>query len=177
MNKSSPLLALGFVFTFLAGFGTHFLYKRWNVPGGELTTANILQPAGSPQQRIEPQSHSVTFLPQEPGTFREAELPLLQAREVEKLRAQNGHRARIRGRVFRVGHAVKSNTYFIDFGPAREALKAVIFASALDSFKERELAPTELEGKEVEIEGSVRDHPQYGLEIILEHPEQIKILK
>ena len=31
-----------------------------------------------------------------------------------------GNRARIRGRVFRVGHSAKSNTYFLNFGPSRK---------------------------------------------------------
>jgi hypothetical protein len=52
----------------------------------------------------------------------------------------------------------------------------VIFASAVESFDKKKLAPKGYEGKEVEIDGVVRDHPQYGLEVILEDPAQIRII-
>ena len=104
------------------------------------------------------------------------EVPTLTAREVDKIRALTGKLARVRGRVFRVGHSAKSNTYFLNFGPSREALTAVIFASALELFEKNQLAPKNFENKEVEITGQIKDHPQYGLEIILENPKQIKIL-
>ena len=100
----------------------------------------------------------------------------MQARDVDRIRGLTGNRARIRGRVFRVGHSAKSNTYFLNFGPSREALTGVIFASAVESFDKRKLAPKGYEGKEVEIDGVVRDHPQYGLEVILEDPAQIRII-
>jgi hypothetical protein len=29
----------------------------------------------------------------------------------------------------------------------------------------------------VELRGEIKDHPQYGLEMVLENPSQIKILK
>ena len=83
---------------------------------------------------------------------------------------------RVRGRIFRVGHSAKSNTYFLNFGPSREALTAVIFASAAELFEKGKLAPKNFESREVEVQGEVKDHPQYGLEIILENPAQIKII-
>jgi hypothetical protein len=95
---------------------------------------------------------------------------------VEKIRGLAGQQARIRGRVFRVGHSAKSNTYFLSFGPSREALTAVIFASATELFDKNKLPPKKFENREVEISGSIKDHPQYGLEIVLEHPKQIKIM-
>jgi hypothetical protein len=174
MNKSLPKVVFGFALAFGAGFGAHFLYQRWSVPGVELAGAGRA-PEGSPSVGLEPQNHEVTFIPPRSAGAR-AELPVLQARELEKLRALTGNQARIRGRVFRVGHSAKSNTYFLDFGPAREALTAVIFASAVQSFEQRKLAPKELAGKEIEIEGVVKDHPQYGLEVILENPAQVRIV-
>jgi hypothetical protein len=175
MNKPLPSVAIGFVFAFVAGFGTHFLYKRWNLPARELATAKFSQP-GRSQEKLDSQDYAVTFVPQWPSAVSLAELPLLQARDVEKLRGLTGQQARIRGRIFRVGHSTKSNTYFLNFGPSREALTAVIFASALESFEQRKLAPKGFEGKEIEIEGVVKDHPQYGLEVILENPAQIRIV-
>jgi len=175
MNKSLPNVVFGFALAFGAGFGTHFLYKRWSMPGGELVSASPSRTV-SPPVAFEPQNHEVTFIPPRPAAVAGAELPVLQARDIEKLRGLTGNQARIRGRVFRVGHSAKSNTYFLDFGPSREALTAVIFASALESFEQRKLAPKQFEGKEIEIEGVVKDHPQYGLEVILENPAQVRIV-
>ena len=76
----------------------------------------------------------------------------------------------------RVGHATKSNTYFLSFGPSREALTAVIFNSAAELFEKSKQPPKSFENREVEISGFMKDHPQYGLEIILEDPKQIKIV-
>jgi hypothetical protein len=111
-----------------------------------------------------------------PSEPKPVELPVLAARDVEKIRALADRQARIRGRIFRVGHAAKSNTYFLSFGPSREALTAVIFNSAADLFEKSEQAPKSFENRDVEISGFIKDHPQYGLEIILEDPKQIKIL-
>jgi hypothetical protein len=175
MNKSLPSVVFGFALAFGAGFGTHFLYKRWSMPGGELVNASAARTV-RPPVGFEPQNHEVTFIPPRPAAGARAELPVLQARDLEKLRGLTGNQARIRGRVFRVGHSAKSNTYFLDFGPSREALTAVIFASAVESFEQRKLVPKEFEGKEIEIEGVVKDHPQYGLEVILENPAQVRIV-
>jgi exonuclease VII large subunit len=107
----------------------------------------------------------------------QAEPPVLQAVDTEKIRALAGKPARIRGRVFRVGHSAKSNTYFLNFGPSRSALTAVIFASAVDLFEQDKLPPKGFDGREVEVHGEVKDHPQYGLEIVLNNTSQITILK
>jgi len=105
-----------------------------------------------------------------------AEVPSLPARDVDRLRALTGTQARVRGRVFRVGHSAKSNTYFLNFGPSREALTAVIFSSGVELFEKSQLLPQSFENKEIEITGQIKDHPQFGLEIIVENPKQIKIL-
>jgi hypothetical protein len=134
-------------------------------------TAETHRPGG------EPQSFRVTFVPFSPAVSIQEEGPSAQAREVEKIRKLAGNRARIRGRIFRVGHSAKSNTYFLNFGPSREALTAVIFASAVELFEKNKLQPKAFEGREVEVHGEIKDHPQYGLEVILESPSQIKILE
>ena len=95
---------------------------------------------------------------------------------MEKIRALGGNQARIRGRVYRVGHSAKSNTYFLNFGPSRTAFTAVIFASALELFEGQKIRPQGYEGKEVELTGEIKNHPKYGVEMILEDPAQIKVL-
>ena len=166
-----------FVAAFVAGFATHFFYQRWN-PLSEESQEII---AGSPglvseSSTFRPQSHRVSYAPFSAPAERQAELPVLQARDVEKIRGLAGNQARIRGRVFRVGHSAKSNTYFLNFGPSREALTAVIFASAAELFEKSKLSPKNFDGREVELQGEVKDHPQYGLEVILESPSQIKVV-
>jgi hypothetical protein len=39
-----------------------------------------------------------------------------------------------------------------------------------------QVLPKNFENKDVEILGQIKDHPQYGLEMIIENPKQIKIL-
>jgi hypothetical protein len=170
MKQFSPAITFGLLIAFLAGFVSHLLYQRWN-------PATATNPGKNFEFRldVEPPSFRVTFLPTPPAQI-QADMPLVQAREVEKIRRLTGNQARIRGRVFRVGHSAKSNTYFLNFGPSREALTAVIFASAAELFEKNQLQPKAFEGKEVELHGEIKDHPQYGLELILENPAQIKLL-
>jgi hypothetical protein len=170
----SAAITIGLLVAFLAGFVSHVLYQRWN-PSFPATDTN---PGKNSELRfgVEPQSFPVTFLPTPPSPLVPADMPLMQAREVEKIRRLTGNQARIRGRVFRVGHSTKSNTYFLNFGPSREALTAIIFASAAELFEKNNLQPKVFEGREVELQGEIKDHPQYGLELILEHPAQIKML-
>jgi hypothetical protein len=168
------------VLSFAAGLCTHFLYQRWNPPIIESDgSAVMVQPLGQDLAVIPPQQHKVSFVPLSSELAREeipVELPSLAARDVEKLRALTGKPARVRGRVFRVGHSAKTNTYFLNFGPSREALTAVIFSSTAELLEKNKLAPNIFENKEVEITGQIKDHPQYGLEVIVENPKQIKII-
>ncbi len=160
---------------FSAGWLSHVLYQRWK-------PADLASPAVIPNQNpplaFAGQSHLVRFVPWSAPGFEEGspELPVLVARDVDKIRALAGRQARIRGRVFRVGHSAKSNTYFLNFGPSREALTAVIFASSVELFEKARLAPKSFENRDVELLGQVKDHPQYGLEVVLEEPRQIKVL-
>ena len=178
MNRATSGIFALLLFAFGAGFMSHVLYQRWK-PG-------IPEPAISPIEApdltsppAEPARVRVTFVPAPPSPVQQAnssELTPIVARDVEKIRSHIGQQARIRGRVFRVGHSAKSNTYFINFGPTREALTAVIFNSTVELFEKNKQSPRQFENREVEILGHVKEHPQYGLEIILEHPGQIKIL-
>ena len=176
MKGSTAGLVFGLLSAFSAGFLSHFLYLRWNPSApdthrGSLSTTQ-LAPAES-------QSFRVNYLPLTSNPAAEvsaAELTIIVARDVEKLRSFTGQQARIRGRVFRVGHSAKSNTYFINFGPSREALTAVIFNSAVELFEKNKQSPKQFENRELEITGFIKDHPQYGLEVVLEDPKQVKIL-
>jgi len=148
---------------FGAGICTHLLYQRWNPPTAELpeappVAARALTPG-------EPQSYLVNYVPLLATTAEAEQSPELAeflARDVEKIRS--------------LGHSAKSNTYFLNFGPSREALTAVIFSSAVELFDKAKTAPRSYENKEVEITGQVKDHPQYGLEIIIENPKQIRMI-
>jgi hypothetical protein len=173
--KDSSIVSISLIAAFVAGFLTLFLYQRWNPPVAQVDRSTPLDVT-----RLQPSatlpSFAVTFA-RLPAIEQTAEPPLLQAIEVEKIRALAGKAARIRGRIFRVGHSAKSNTYFLNFGPSRSALTAVIFASAVDLFEQDKLSPKGFDGREVEVRGEIKDHPQYGLEVVLENPSQIKILK
>ena len=162
--------------TFAAGIFAHVLYQRWNPPPVEV--AEPMARGQTPAAGAAP-SYPVSFLPLSRALEREEkalELPVIVARDVDKIRSLTGRQARVRGRVFRVGHSAKSNTYFLNFGPSREALTAVIFPSSVELFEKNKMAPKNFDNKEVEMTGQVKEHPQFGLEMILENPQQIKIL-
>ena len=151
-----PLAAL-LLGAFVAGFYVHLLYGRWAGPApcAERLRGVSASPADSSA----------------PG-----DLPLVDVMEVERLQELAGRRARVRGRVHRVGHSSKSNTYFLDFGPSRSAFTAVIFSSAANAFLRENAHPNQFQGQEVELVGMIKDDPKYGLEMILESPAQIKAL-
>lgn len=153
LSRAALLVAAAFA----AGLLTHILYQRWSGPA----------PDG--------QDYPVAYSPL-PAPARPSELPLVEARDVEKIRGLAGQRARIKGHVFRVGHSAKSDTYFLNFGPSRSAFTGVIFASALPAFERAKIRPESYQGKELELTGEIKDHPKYGLEMILEDPSQIKVL-
>lgn len=177
MKNLTPATAIWIVGAFLAGLCSHLLYVRWNPSVAEISQTGF-GPQTTPAEKAggEPKSHRVMFAPLAVPVDKAAELPVIEARDVEKIRLLDGRPARVRGRIFRVGHAGKSNTYFLNFGPSRAALTAVIFASAAELFDKLELSPKTFAGKEIEVQGVIRDHPQYGLEMIVENPSQIKIL-
>lgn len=155
MKVRPSLLALFIAAAFVAGFFSHLLYRRWTEPVSEGARA-----------------YSVRYVsPPEPTA-----VPAVEAREVEKLKQLAGNRVRVRGRIYRVGHSQRSNTYFLNFGPSRSALTGVIFASAVELFQKKGIDPRSYEGKEVELTGEIRDHPKFGLEIVLEDPSQVKLL-
>lgn len=177
MKRIAPAMAVAVGCAFAAGLLAQVLYQRWNPAAPQFDNAHSDRGAAAPEDLgLEPKNHRVTYAPLEAPVQVPVDIPLLTARDVEKIRRLAGSPARVRGRIFRVGHSAKSNTYFLNFGPSREALTAVIFAAAAELFEKNKMAPKSLEGKQVELQGEVKDHPQYGLEIILESPAQIKVL-
>lgn len=175
LKDFAPTQAISLIAAFVAGVCTLVLYQRWNPPIAQVDESTTLDVV-----RLQPSSGLPSFavkFTRLPVDEKAVEPPVLQALEVEKIRAFAGKPARIRGRIFRVGHSAKSNTYFLNFGPSRSALTAVIFASAVDLFEQHKLPPKGFDGREVELRGEVKDHPQYGLEMVLENPSQIEILK
>jgi len=177
VKKSSAATVFWIMGAFVAGLCSHVLYLRWTPRVAEVSRNGFAPEGAAPLDgAIETRSHRVVFAPLTGPLDKLVELPIIQARDVEKIRSLKGSQARIRGRIFRVGHSAKSNTYFLNFGPSRAALTAVIFASAAEMFEKNKVSPKGFEGKEVEVVGEIRDHPQYGLETILEAPSQIKVL-
>ena len=159
LRRISLTWAVALLGAFLSGFFVHLLYARWAGPAScEEPVAGVSK--GSPGT----------------GSSPEADLPVVDVIEVERLQELAGVLARVRGRVYRVGHSSRSNTYFLDFGPSRSAFTAVIFSSAVDAFVREDAHPNRFQGKEVEITGRIKDDPKYGLEMILESPAQIKAL-
>lgn len=178
MGRSATTI-VAILAAFIAGLITHVLYQRWNPSPADIS-ASLSVRQDLPTSNVPGnQGHAVRFVPlSEPLVPEKAlDLPVLVARDVDKIRALTGRQARIRGRVFRVGHSAKSNTYFLNFGPSREALTAVIFASSVELFEKTLQAPKLYENKEVELTGQIKEHPQYGLEMVLDNPKQIKILQ
>ena len=173
MMKSCAGRWLLVLVAFFVGILAHLLYLRWNP---ELPERTESMDTAHPSESV---AYRVGFMPlsAKPTAEEKAEeLEKIIARDVERIRSFNGQQARVQGRIFRVGHAAKSNTYFLNFGPSRESLTAVIFSSAVELFEKTKQSPKQFENREVEIVGLVKDHPQYGLEIIIEHPKQIKLL-
>ena len=162
--KRIPWVAAACGAAFVLGILCHFLYQRWT------------DPTSAPQAMPEGRSYPVTYTPATDPLPQPVEPPLVPASDLRKLRQLAGSEARVRGRVYRVGRSDKSNTYFLDFGPAKSALTAVVFSSAAELFERARINLSQYEGREVEITGAIKDDPKYGLEMILEDPANIKVL-
>jgi hypothetical protein len=155
--KKAATLAF-ILLAFAGGFFIQNFYQRWRTAPKPPASQSAPAPAALSAETaaVEPE--------------------VVEARDVDKIRTFAGAQARVRGRVFRVGKSSRSNTYFINFGPSRASFTAVIFPSSVPQFEQNQLAPKTFEGKEIEVTGEIKDHPQYGLEMILEDPGQVKII-
>lgn len=101
---------------------------------------------------------------------------VIDATDLNELRRHAGETATVRGKVYDVYFSSKSGTYFLHFGPERPCFTAVIFRSAAKEFISQGIEPQDYEGKVLEIDGQIIDHPQYGLEMILEDPPQVRVI-
>ncbi|MBD3286634.1 DUF1669 domain-containing protein [candidate division WOR-3 bacterium] len=100
---------------------------------------------------------------------------LLSADDIRRLRRHIGENVIISGLVVRVGYSERSNTYFLDFSEKRDDFTVVIFSSVADKFERAGINIFDYEGKAVEVSGELIDHPEYGLEIILEDASSIEV--
>ncbi len=105
-------------------------------------------------------------------------LPLsLMATDLDGLRKNAGRVLIVKGRVYRVYHSRRSDTYFLNFGPTKESFTCVIFKRVAREFLRKGINPLSFNNKFVKIKGRVIDHPKYGLEIILESPDRIEVIE
>ena len=112
VKRSTSASAGVVLLAFFAGFLTHVLYQRLE-PG--LRNTAIDNECGhfrsGERRRVGHPSSELCSLRCRPrGHSRR--LAAARGARVEKIRGLTGRQARIRGRVFRVGHSAKSNTYF-----------------------------------------------------------------
>ncbi|MCX7919998.1 MAG: hypothetical protein N3A72_10425 [bacterium] len=82
----------------------------------------------------------------------------------------------VEGKVLRVGKSPRSETYFLNFTPQRGGFTVVIFAQTASKFQTAKIDINSFEGKTVQVTGKIINHPQYGLEIILNDPSEIKVV-
>lgn len=102
---------------------------------------------------------------------------VIDATDLNKLQRHVGETATVKGKVYDVYFSSKSGTYFLHFGAQRSCFTAVIFRSAAKEFISQGIEPQDYEGKVLEIDGQIKDYPQYGLEMILEDPSQVRIIE
>lgn len=117
-------------------------------------------------------------VPQEQASAGQSAEPklLVMADDLVNLRRHAGERAIVKGVITRTAKSKRSETYFLDFGPDRDAFTAVIFSSAVADFFTSGIDPLLLKGKKVAILGEIKNSPRYGLEMILDSPQQLRIL-
>lgn len=82
----------------------------------------------------------------------------------------------VEGKVLKVGQSTKSNTYFLNFTQQRGGFTVVIFTKTVSKFESAKVDIKSLEGKTIQVTGKVQNPPQYGLEIILNDPSEIKVI-
>ncbi|MDI6783123.1 MAG: hypothetical protein QME64_03390 [bacterium] len=82
----------------------------------------------------------------------------------------------VEGKVLRVGHSERSNTYFLNFTPQRGGFTVVIFSKTVSKFDTAKIDIKSFEGKTIQVTGKIQNPPQYGVEIILNDPSEIKVV-
>jgi len=103
-------------------------------------------------------------------------VPVINGNNILMVKKYAGKYVRVKGKVLRVGKSHKGHR-FLDFGMSRDALTVVIWKEEVAELKKMGINLDELEGRAIEVTGTIIDQPKYGLEIIINEPEDIKILK
>lgn len=99
---------------------------------------------------------------------------VIEAKDIEKLRAAVGQTVTVVGTVERTGKDSTSGMNFLNFGSSRGGFTVVVFPSNVPSFPE---PPEQLyRNKKVRITGKVEDH-KGAPQIVLEKPEQVEIVE
>ncbi len=98
----------------------------------------------------------------------------IDAKDLFTLKKNSGKWRVVRGVVETVGYSKRSDTYFLNFGERGRCFTVVIFKKVVNRFRKLGIDIKKYEGKLVEVEGKIIDHPKYGLEIILDSPENIR---
>jgi phosphatidylserine/phosphatidylglycerophosphate/cardiolipin synthase-like enzyme len=104
------------------------------------------------------------------------ETPELVATDLRALKKHVGDEVSVQGRVIRVGYSERSKTYFLNFSEDRAGFTVVIFSSAVKKFERLGIDISSYEGERIDVMGELIDHPEYGLEIIVEEPSQVRVL-
>jgi DNA/RNA endonuclease YhcR with UshA esterase domain len=99
---------------------------------------------------------------------------IIQVAEVEMYIDQSGT---VEGKVVKVGLSQKSNTYFLNFTEQRNGFTVVVFDKVEKQFEAKKIDPYSFQGKTVQVSGNITKPPSYGVEIILDSPDNIKIIK
>lgn len=113
----------------------------------------------------------------EPWSAAPKEPSELSATNLRALRKRAGDEVTVYGRVVRVGYSERSNTYFLDFTQDRKGFTVVIFSSVVAKYDALGISIPDYEGDSVQVTGEIVDHPEYGLEIILDEPSQIRVFE
>ncbi|MCD6223680.1 MAG: DUF1669 domain-containing protein [Deltaproteobacteria bacterium] len=105
----------------------------------------------------------------QPLKFNAESLKIIDAENINEILENAGFFVRIRGKISEV-YLSSSKTYFLHF-KGNKQFKIVIFKNINLNYD-----PFSLRGKTVEIWGRIFNTEKYGLEIIIDLPEQIRIL-
>jgi len=102
--------------------------------------------------------------------------PIIDGNNSRQVKKYAGQYVTIKGRVIRVGKSRKGHR-FLDFGKSRKALTIVVWKEGVNKLEKMGINLDEMEGKIIEVKGTIVDDPKYGLEIKTSNPDDIKILQ
>ncbi len=83
----------------------------------------------------------------------------------------------VEGKVVKTTKSSRSNTYFLNFSEKQNVFTVVIFSRIVDQFAKDSVDILSFEGKKVRVTGSIQSPAQYGPEILLDKPADIKIIE